>query len=112
MEEYSHASSLSGHLRYAGVFKMMLTKLVSTREASEISVSEGILVGIVLIGCGWVIAMDKDVDEIPDALEGLVVELYSWTRLRFTGRGSISADQGVDSMFQSHLCKDRQGRSR
>lgn len=47
-----HPSSLREHSRPAGVAKMMLTKLVSTREAPEIAVRERILLGIVLIDRG------------------------------------------------------------
>lgn len=92
MAEDCHCSSLRKHSRPATVIKTMLTKLVSTRETPEIAVGERILLGIVLLDCGRVVTMDKNVDEVPDAPERLVVGLCCWTRLRFMGRGSISAD--------------------
>lgn len=50
--EDCHRSSSRKHSRPAGVAKMMLTKLVSTREAPEIAVRERILLGIVLLNRG------------------------------------------------------------
>lgn len=90
-EDCCHALLLKGHLRFTDLIKTMLTDLVSTRETPEITLCERILLNIVFIACGRVVAMDKNIDEVPDALEGLV-GLCCWTRFGFMGRGSIAAD--------------------
>lgn len=90
-EDRGHGLLLKGHIGSADQIKTMLTHLVSTRETPKITLCEHILLGIVFISCGQVVAMDKDIDEVPDALEGLV-GLCCWIRFGFMGRGSVAAD--------------------
>lgn len=64
---------------------------------------ERILISIVLFGGDCLVAMNKDVDEVSDALQRLVG--FCWTCVGFVARGSITVNKGVDSMFQPHLAR-------